>query len=219
MTAHFAGSGFGLFAKIAASGGVVRAIPAPGTAANPRSFFDKLNEWAREQGAGGLGYIQFDADGPKGPIARNLEPERAEAIRVACGLAAGDSVFFAAGKPDEAPKFAGAVRNRLGQDLGLIATGEFRFCWITDFPMYERNEETGQIDFSHNPFSMPQGGMEALNTKDPLDDQGVPIRHRLQRHRAVVRRDPQPSPRHHDPGVRDRRLSARPRSRRGSAAC
>jgi aspartyl-tRNA synthetase len=168
VTAQFAGSGFGLFAKIAAAGGVVRAIPAPGAAGNPRSFFDKLNEWAREQGAGGLGYIQFDAEGPKGPIARNLEAERAEAIRAACGLAAGDAVFFAAGRPDEAPKFAGQVRTKLGQELGLIAEGEFRFCWITDFPMYELNEETGQVDFSHNPFSMPQGGMEALDSQDPL---------------------------------------------------
>ena len=168
VTAQFAGSGFGLFARIAAFGGVVRAIPAPGTAGNPRSFFDKLNEWAREQGAGGLGYIVYEADGPKGPIARNLEPERAEAIRVACGLNAGDAVFFAAGKRDEAPKFSGAVRTKLGQDLGLIEQGRFDFCWITDFPMYELNEETGKIDFSHNPFSMPQGGMEALTTQDPL---------------------------------------------------
>ncbi len=168
VTAQFAGSGFGLFARIAASGGVVRAIPAPGTAGNPRSFFDKLNDWAREQGAGGLGYIVFEADGPKGPIAKNLQPERAEAIRVACGLQPGDSVFFAAGKKDEAAKLSGAVRTRLGTDLGLIAPDEFRFCWVTDFPMYELNEETKQIDFSHNPFSMPQGGMEALTTQDPL---------------------------------------------------
>ncbi|MDE2198194.1 MAG: aspartate--tRNA ligase [Rhodospirillales bacterium] len=168
VTAQFAGSGFGLFARVAASGGIVRAIPAPGAGAHPRSFFDKLNEWAREQGAGGLGYITFDAEGPKGPIARNLEPERAEAIRAACGLTAGDAVFFAAGKKDEAPKFSGLVRTRLGQELGLIAEGDFRFCWITDFPMYELNEETGQVDFSHNPFSMPQGGLEALNTQDPL---------------------------------------------------
>jgi aspartyl-tRNA synthetase len=168
VTVHFAGSGFSLFARIAASGGVVRAIPAPGTASQPRSFFDKLNEWAREQGAGGLGYIVYDADGPKGPIARNLEAARAEAIRQACGLEAGDAVFFAAGKPDEAPKFSGAVRTKLGQDLGLIAGEKFEFCWITDFPMYELNEETGKIDFSHNPFSMPQGGLEALNTQDPL---------------------------------------------------
>ncbi|MDE2335092.1 MAG: aspartate--tRNA ligase [Rhodospirillales bacterium] len=168
VTEHFAGSGFGLFAKIAASGGIVRAIPAPGTAANPRSFFDKLNEWAREEGAGGLGYIQFDAEGPKGPIARNLEAERAEAIRLACGLEAGDAVFFAAGKGEDTAKFAGKVRTKLGEDLGLIEPDAFRFCWITDFPMYEINEETGQVDFSHNPFSMPQGGLEALETQDPL---------------------------------------------------
>ena len=168
VTEHFAGSGFGLFARIAASGGVVRAIPAPGAAPNPRSFFDKLNEWARGEGAGGLGYVIFDADGPKGPIARNLEPERAEAIRAACGLKAGDAVFFAAGKREEAEKFAGAVRTRLGQELDLIERDAFRFCWITDFPMYEFNEELGKIDFSHNPFSMPQGGMEALETQDPL---------------------------------------------------
>jgi aspartyl-tRNA synthetase len=168
VTEPFAGSSFGLFARIAAAGGVVRAIPAPGAGGQPRSFFDKLNEWARGEGAGGLGYIIFDAEGAKGPIARNLEPERAEAIRAACGLKAGDAVFFAAGKKDEAPKFAGQVRTRLGEELGLIEANAFRFCWITDFPMYELNEETGQIDFSHNPFSMPQGGMEALQTQDPL---------------------------------------------------
>lgn len=168
VTDAFAGSGFGLFAKIAAGGGIVRAIPAPGAASQPRSFFDKLNEWAREQGAGGLGYIVFDAEGAKGPIARNLEADRAEAIRTACDLAPGDAVFFAAGARDTTPGFAGAVRTKLGQDLGLIEGGAFRFCWITDFPMYELNEETGQIDFSHNPFSMPQGGLEALNTQDPL---------------------------------------------------
>ncbi len=169
VTAHFANSGFGLFSKIAASGGIVRAIPAPGAADKPRGFFDKLNEWARAEGAGGLGYIQFAADGPKGPIAKNLEADRVEAIRAACGLNAGDAVFFAAGKKDEAPKFAGKVRTRLGEELGLIEQGEFRFCWIVDFPMYELNEDTKAIDFSHNPFSMPQGGLEALNSMDPLD--------------------------------------------------
>ena len=168
VSEHFAGSGFGLFAKITAGGGIVRAIPAPGTAANPRGFFDKLNDWAREEGAGGLGYIQFAEDGPKGPIAKNLEADRAEAIRLACGLKPGDSVFFAAGKPLDAAKFAGKVRTRLGNDLGLIEQGEFRFCWITDFPMYEYDEEAKKIDFSHNPFSMPQGGLEALNSQDPL---------------------------------------------------
>ena len=168
VTEHFAGSGFGLFAKIAASGGIVRAIPAPGAGPRPRGFFDKLNEWARAEGAGGLGYIIFEADGAKGPIAKNIEPERAEAIRAACSAAPGDAVFFAAGKREDAQKFAGQVRTRIGQELGLIEEGVFRFCWITDFPMYELNEETKQIDFSHNPFSMPQGGMEALETQDPL---------------------------------------------------
>ncbi len=168
VTAAFAGSGFGLFAKIIDAGGIVRAIPAPGAGGNPRSFFDKLNEWARAEGAGGLGYITFNESGPQGPIAKNLDAERAEAIRTACGLQAGDAVFFAAGKPLEAAKFAGSVRTKLGNDLGLIPAGEFKFCWIVDFPMYELDEETKQIAFSHNPFSMPQGGLEALNTQDPL---------------------------------------------------
>ncbi|WP_376095817.1 aspartate--tRNA ligase [Roseomonas sp. CCTCC AB2023176] len=168
VTAQFAESGFGLFAKIVAGGGVVRAIPAPGSAGQPRSFFDKLNEWARAQGAGGLGYIAFDAEGAKGPIAKNLQADRVEAIREACGLKPGDAVFFAAGKEEDAAKFAGTVRTRLGSELDLIEKDAFRFCWIVDFPMYELNEETGRVDFSHNPFSMPQGELEALNTKDPL---------------------------------------------------
>ncbi len=168
VTRHYAGSGFGLFARIAASGGIVRAIPAPGAGSRPRGFFDKLNEWAREQGAGGLGYIIFEEDGGRGPIAKNLEAERIEGIRAACGLQPGDAVFFAAGQRDEAAKFAGQVRTRLAQELGLLEQDCFRFCWVTDFPMYEIVEETGAIDFSHNPFSMPQGGLEALNTQDPL---------------------------------------------------
>jgi len=168
VTDAFRGSGFGLFARIIEGGGIVRAIPAPGAGANPRSFFDKLNEWARAEGAGGLGYITFSEAGPQGPIAKNLDPERAEQIRVACGLKAGDAVFFAAGKELDAAKFAGTVRTRLGNDLGLINANDFRFCWIVDFPMYEYDEELKQIVFSHNPFSMPQGGLEALQTQDPL---------------------------------------------------
>jgi len=168
VTDAFAGGGFGLFAKIAAGGGVVRAIPAPGAGGNPRSFFDKLNEWAREQGAGGLGYITFQGGEAGGPIAKNLEPARVAAIHAACGLGPNDAVFFAAGKADAAAKLAGQARTRLGQELGLIEKDAYRFCWVTDFPMYELNEETGQVDFSHNPFSMPQGELEALNTMDPL---------------------------------------------------
>ncbi|MBB2168572.1 aspartate--tRNA ligase [Gluconacetobacter aggeris] len=168
VTESFADSGFGLFARIVAAGGEVRAIPAPGAGDRPRAFYDKLNAWAREAGAGGLGYIIFDEEGGKGPIAKNLEPERVEAIRATTGLKAGDAVFFAAGKGDEVVKFSGQVRTRVATELELIEQNAFRFCWITDFPMYERNEETGQIDFSHNPFSMPQGGLEALNSQDPL---------------------------------------------------
>jgi aspartyl-tRNA synthetase len=168
VTDAFRGSGFGLFARIIEGGGIVRAIPAPGAGANPRSFFDKLNEWARAEGAGGLGYITFSEAGPQGPIAKNLDPERAEQIRVTCGLKAGDAVFFAAGKEQDAAKFAGTVRTRLGNDLGIINANDFRFCWIVDFPMYEYDEELKQIVFSHNPFSMPQGGLEALQTQDPL---------------------------------------------------
>jgi aspartyl-tRNA synthetase len=168
VTEAFRGSGFSLFARIIEGGGIVRAIPAPGAGANPRSFFDKLNEWARAEGAGGLGYITFSEAGPQGPIAKNLDTERAEQIRVICGLKAGDAVFFAAGKELEAAKFAGTVRTRLGNDLELIDARDFRFCWIVDFPMYEYDEELKQIAFSHNPFSMPQGGLEALQTHDPL---------------------------------------------------
>ncbi|MFT9148709.1 MAG: aspartate--tRNA ligase [Acetobacter sp.] len=169
VTDAFAGSGFGLFARIAADGGEIRAIPAPGAGDRPRSFFDKLNSWARENGAGGLGYITFAAEGGQGPIAKNLEADRVEAIRTRLGLQAGDAVFFAAGKGLEVAKFSGLVRTRIAEELDLIEKNAFRFCWITDFPMYELNEETGLVDFSHNPFSMPQGGLDALNTKDPLD--------------------------------------------------
>ena len=169
VTQAFAGSSFALFDRIAASSGVVRAIRVPGAAGRPRAFFDRLNAWAREQGAGGLGYIAWEADGAKGPIARNLESERLELIRQTCNVELGDAVFFAAGKRDEATKFSGLVRTHLGHEMGLIEQDAFRFCWIVDFPMYELNEETKKIDFSHNPFSMPQGELEGLNTRDPLE--------------------------------------------------
>ncbi len=164
----FRGGGFGIFAKAVASGAEVRAIPAPGAAAQPRSYFDKLNDWARKQGAAGLGYIVYGADGPKGPIAKNLEPERTAAIKQAAGLSDGDAVFFAADRPAAAAKLAGLVRELLGRELDLLEADSYRFCWIVDFPMYERDEQTGRIEFSHNPFSMPQGGLEALESNDPL---------------------------------------------------
>jgi aspartyl-tRNA synthetase len=168
VTEAFRGSGFGVFARQVEAGGIVRAIPAPGAATRPRSFFDRLNDWAREQGAAGLGYIAFAADGAKGPIAKNVDAARLAAIRGAAGLRDGDAVFFICDKKTGAERFAGAVRNRIGAELGLNEEDAFRFCWIVDFPMYERNPDTGAVEFSHNPFSMPQGGLEALETQDPL---------------------------------------------------
>jgi aspartyl-tRNA synthetase len=169
VTEPFRGSGFGIFAKQIEKGAIVRAIPAPGGASQPRSWFDKLNDWARENGAGGLGYIQFAEAGPKGPIAKNLDEDRVAAIKDACGLKDGDAVFFACDKPLKAAKFAGLVRTKVANELDLLEKNVFRFCWTVDFPMFELNEDTGEIEFSHNPFSMPQGGLEALNTMDPLD--------------------------------------------------
>ena len=164
----FRGSGFKVFAGAVESGGVVRAIAVPKAAAQPRSFFDKLNDWARGEGAPGLGYIVFADGAAKGPIAKFLDEERLGRLKTLAGLGDGDAVFFVCDQKPAAAKLAGAARTKIAQELGLIAANEFRFCWIVDFPMYERNEETKQIDFSHNPFSMPQGGLEALTTQDPL---------------------------------------------------
>ena len=163
-------SSFGLFSKIVGNGGTVRAIPAPGAAERPRSFFDKLNDWARAEGQGGLGYITFKEGEGHGPIAKNLEADRIAAIKEAAGLQDGDAVFFVANaKADGAASFAGQVRSRVCDELDILEEGEFKFCWIVDYPMYEMSEDTGTLEFSHNPFSMPQGGMDALESKDPLD--------------------------------------------------
>ena len=167
--AEFQGSGFGLFAKIVESGGVVRAVPAPKTAELSRKFFDDMNEWARSEGFAGLGYATRKGGEWGGPIAKNHGPEKMDALADSLGLGPDDGLFFAAGKEAEAAKLAGLARTRVGEQLGLIEQGSFRFCWIVDFPMYEYNEEQKKIDFSHNPFSMPQGGLEALEGKDPLD--------------------------------------------------
>ncbi len=169
VTPAFKGSGFGLFAKNIDKGGIVRAVVGPKSSDQPRSWFDKLNEWARENGAGGLGYIQFKADGPAGPIAKNLDADRVAQIKAATGAQDGDSVFFVCDQPAVAAKFAGLVRTKVCNELNLLDAEQFAFCWIVDFPMYERNADTGQIEFSHNPFSMPQGEMDALMNKDPLE--------------------------------------------------
>lgn len=153
-------------------GKTVRAIPAPGAAAQPRSFFDKLNEWARSEGAPGLGYVVFDdEDGAlvgRGPIAKFIPGVALELMAKKAGVKAGDALFFSAGEEFAAAKLAGAARLRVGTELGLSKTDVFEFCWIVDFPMYEWNEDEKKVDFSHNPFSMPQGGMEALEESDPL---------------------------------------------------
>ena len=164
----FRDSQFSLFAKAVGRGAVVRAIAAPGAAGRPRSFFDKLNDWAREMGAPGLGYIVFAGSEGKGPVAKFLEEERQGSLKKAAGVGAGDAVFFVCEELRAAERFAAEARTRLGEELGLIARDCFRFCWVVDYPMYERDEETGEIGFSHNPFSMPQGGLEALESQDPL---------------------------------------------------
>jgi aspartyl-tRNA synthetase len=168
VTSHFEKSGFGLFEKIVGGGGVVRAIPSPGTAEKSRKFFDDMNEWARSEGHAGLGYVTRKGGEFGGPIAKNHGEDGMLALYAAMGLGPDDGCFFAAGKELQAAKLAGAARTRTGEQLGLIGDGEFKFCWIVDFPMFEYDEDAKKVDFSHNPFSMPQGELEALETMDPL---------------------------------------------------
>ena len=171
VSEHFRGSGFAIFAKLLEQDGTeIRAIPAPG--GGSRKFCDRMNAFAQKEGLPGMGYI-FWRDGDDGmeaagPLAKNIGPERTEAIRQQLGLGVGDAAFFLGGKPASFEKVAGKARVEIGNELGLTETDRFAFAWIVDFPMYEADEETGKVDFSHNPFSMPQGGMEALNG-NPLD--------------------------------------------------
>jgi aspartyl-tRNA synthetase len=169
VTDDFRGSGFGIFAKMVEAGNVVRAIPAPGTAEKSRKFFDDMNEWARSEGFAGLGYITQKGGELGGPIAKNHGEEATRRLVEVLGLGPNDGIFFAAGKEAQAAKLAGLARTRVGEELGLIEENAFRFCWIVDFPMYEYDEEAKKVDFSHNPFSMPQGELDALETEDPLD--------------------------------------------------
>ncbi|MGW4818578.1 aspartate--tRNA ligase [Streptomyces sp. NPDC004227] len=165
ITDIFAGSEFKAF-----SGKHVRALPVPDTAGQPRKFFDQLGEYAVEQGAKGLAWVRVGEDGAlTGPIAKFLTEENVAELTKRLSLAPGHAVFFGAGDFDEVSKIMGAVRVEAAKRAGQFEENVFRFCWIVDFPMYERDEETGGIDFSHNPFSMPQGGLEALETQDPLD--------------------------------------------------
>jgi aspartyl-tRNA synthetase len=171
VSEHFAGSGFAIFAKLLEQPGTeVRAIPAPG--GGSRKFCDRMNAFAQKEGLPGMGYIFWreaeDGSGMEaaGPLAKNIGPERTEAIRSQLGLGKGDAAFFVAGRPEQFERVAGKARTVIGEDLGLTETDRFAFAWIVDFPMYEKDDE-GRIDFSHNPFSMPQGGLEALQG-DPL---------------------------------------------------
>ena len=164
----FAGSDFGIFANTVAEGGFVRAIRTPQTIDRPRSWFDKMNAFAVENNMGGLGYVTFAPEGPKGPIAKKLDEARLQKLVSLTGAEQGDSVFFVCGKGDLPVAFAGRVRNLLGKELDLFEKNTYRFCWVVDFPFYEKDPETGKPVFSHNPFSMPQGELEALMGADPL---------------------------------------------------
>ena len=169
VTDAFKGSDFKIFAKQIESGAVVRAIPAPNAASQPRSFFDKMNEWARkEEGAAGLGYIIF-SDEAIGPIAKNLSEERVNDIFNKAKLKKGDAVFFSCSKEKSSAHLAGLARLKIAEILNLVQKNTFEFCWIVDFPMYELDEKTKKMDFGHNPFSMPKGGFESLKNLNPLD--------------------------------------------------
>ena len=183
VSEHFRGSNFKVFARLLETPkNEVWAIPAPG--GGQRTFADRMNSWAQSEGQPGLGYMLFfdkakdettqqqspgaTGVGARGPLANNIGPERAEAVRAQLGMNAGDSAFFVAGDPDKFAKFAGLARTKLGAELKLIDETRFEFAWIVDFPMFEFNEDEKKVDFSHNPFSMPQGGLDALNGQDPL---------------------------------------------------
>jgi len=166
VTDIFDGSGFSIFAKNIEKGAVVRAVPGPGCGS--RAIADRMNSWAQGEGAPGMGYIIYGEGEARGPVAKALGAEKAEEIRTRLGLGDGDSAFFACAPASEAANLAGKARVRIGVEQNLIDDNSFKFCWIVDFPMFELDEATGKIEFSHNPFSMPQGGLNALNTQDPL---------------------------------------------------
>jgi aspartyl-tRNA synthetase len=167
VTDVFRASPFAVFAAAVEQGNVVRAVPAPGAADRSRSFFDRTVGLAESLGLGGLAYI-VASDTPKGPLAKVLPPGQIEALFERAGAGRGDALFFAAGPAGDLRRAVDGLRGHLGRELGLVEAAAYRFCWVTDYPFYERNPETGQIEFSHNPFSMPQGGLDALTTRDPL---------------------------------------------------
>ena len=169
VTDIFKDSSFKLFAESINKGSIVVAIPAPETKDQPRAFFDKLNSWAKSEDQGGMGYIQFINNEGKGPIANNLDKDRLKKFLEIDGMNGNSSIFFLCGKADEIMEFAAVARMKIANELKLNKENEFQFCWVVDYPMYQRNIETNKIEFSHNPFSMPQGGLNDLEKKDPLD--------------------------------------------------
>jgi aspartyl-tRNA synthetase len=172
VTEHFAGSGFKVFAGMIAANPKVEVWAIPAKTGGSRAFCDRMNAWAQSLGQPGLGYIFWKEEDGKivgsGPLAKNIGEERTEALRIQLGLEAGDAAFFVAGEPAKFYKFAGEARTKAGEDLNLVDRDRFELCWIIDFPFYEWSEEEKKVDFAHNPFSMPQGGLEALQTQDPL---------------------------------------------------
>ena len=169
VTSCFTNSGFKIFEENIKKGFVVKAIKAPKSSSKPRAWFDKLNNWARDNGQKGLGYIIFENNEFKGPIAKNLNEANLESLKDLSNLKNGDSIFFISDEVINATKFASIARTKLCNELNLLEKNIFKFCWIVDFPMYELDPKTKKIDFSHNPFSMPQGGMESLNKTNPLE--------------------------------------------------
>ena len=167
-TEFFAESGFSVYDNLVKEGKVARAIVVEGIAEKPRSFFDKMNDYAKEADMGGIAYVAFAKESAKG-IAKLLSDEKLAELKAKFGVKDGDAIFFMVGEKDKLTKFSGKARTKLGEDLDLIDKDAFRFCWINDFPMFEKNDDTGAIEFSHNPFSMPQGGMDALLNMNPLD--------------------------------------------------
>ena len=169
VTEVFRGGGFAVFARAIEEGARVRALPAPGAVGRPRRFFDQMIEYAQSLGAPGLGYVQYGEGEPKGPVAKFLDAGRLAGLKDEARLADGDAVFFVCAERGEAERLSGVIRTRLAEELGLIEQGVYRFCWVVDFPMFEWDDTAKQVIFSHNPFSMPQGGLEALETMDPLE--------------------------------------------------
>jgi len=168
VTDHFRGSGFKVFAGMVEKNDDIRVYAIPAPTGGSRAFCDRMNKWAQGEGQPGLGYIFFRDGEGAGPVAKNIGEERTTAVRTQLGLTDGDAVFFVCGDPRDFSSFAGAARMKVGTDLELCETGCFKFCWIVDYPMFELDDD-GKLEFSHNPFSMPQGGLDALENQDPLD--------------------------------------------------